>query len=324
MLGRALRPPLGLLALASLLRPTELAQAPRRPAGGDAVSVASCGAVADGATDNRAAILRCLHRAAASPARALRFPPGVWRSAPLMLGPPLTDGLTLELAAGATLAAMGDASDWPIRTPPCIYAPFVHITGGANLAITGAGTIDGRGRAWWDRFYANQTFGRVCDRPFLLVIDDVTNLTVRGVSLLNSASETFILNNVSSAEVSHINITAKFYPTDPQKCSGGYDPRRGCEPPNTDGVDPAGGSNDIWIHDIWIENGDDGVAVCGSSACYCCWLPVLLVLTACSCRSFCYLYLSSCCSLNAWWLCRSSRRPRASRARATSASRTST
>lgn len=207
----------------------------QRPAAG-VVTLKSCGAVADGRTDNHAAIVQCLYRAAASRSRELYFPRGVWRSSPLVLGEQLISGLTLHFAPGATLAAIGNASTWPISAQPCIYAPFLHITGGTDLTISGPGTIDGRGRGWWERFYSNRTFGTMCDRPFLLVIDSVTNLTVRDVTLLDSASETFILNNVSRAEVSHINVTAKFYPSKPEDCYGGYDPQRGCEPPNTDGI----------------------------------------------------------------------------------------
>eukprot|EP01052_Picozoa_sp_SAG31_P041083 SAG31_NODE_6128_length_2156_cov_8.377735_2_plen_306_part_00 len=225
------------------------------------ISVTTCGAVADGLTNNHDAIMRCVRRAAASHVRTVYFPAGIWRTTPLFLDQPYTDGLKIEIDSGATLAAAGDHSSWPIQRLPCIYAPFVHISGGTNLVITGTGTIDGRGRSWWNRFYANRTFATVCDRPFLLVIDSVTNLTVHGVTLLDSPSETFILNNVSGAEVAHINVTARFYSTEPSRCVGGYDFRRGCEPPNTDGIDPAGGSSNIWIHDVTIENGDDGVAV---------------------------------------------------------------
>ena len=41
------------------------------------------------------------------------------------------------------------------------------------------------------------------------------------------------------------------------------DPKSGelKEPHNTDGIDPGGGSTDIYIHDFYISNGDDSVAV---------------------------------------------------------------
>ena len=39
------------------------------------------------------------------------------------------------------------------------------------------------------------------------------------------------------------------------------------EPHNTDGIDPGGGSSDIWVHDVFISNGDDSVAVKPSTPC---------------------------------------------------------
>ena len=37
------------------------------------------------------------------------------------------------------------------------------------------------------------------------------------------------------------------------------DPR--CEPANTDGIDPGCGSQNIHIHDVFIENGDDSIVM---------------------------------------------------------------
>lgn len=61
------------------------------------------------------------------------------------------------------------------------------------------------------------------------------------------------LNGVKGAEISHVNITSNWY----------LDPGSGSlkEPHNTDGIDPGGGSSEIHIHDVFIHNGDDSVAV---------------------------------------------------------------
>jgi hypothetical protein len=34
-----------------------------------------------------------------------------------------------------------------------------------------------------------------------------------------------------------------------------------CEPANTDGIDPGCGSKNVWIHDVFIENGDDSIVM---------------------------------------------------------------
>ena len=69
------------------------------------------------------------------------------------------------------------------------------------------------------------------------------------------------LQNVTRAEIAAINITSTWY----------TDPGTGklMEPHNTDGIDPGGGSSDVWIHDVYIHNGDDSVAVKPSGLGHC-------------------------------------------------------
>lgn len=88
----------------------------------------------------------------------LYVPPGVWTTGPVNL----TSGLTLYLAANATIKAV-PSEDWPLLPPLSIYgvghdhpgpryAPFIGGWGVKKLTITGEnGTIDGSGEFWWKR-----------------------------------------------------------------------------------------------------------------------------------------------------------------------------
>ncbi len=120
-------------------------------------------------------------------------------------------------------------------------------------------------------------------RPLMLVINDSKQISVKHVSMLNSATFFIKPSNVEGAEFAYLNLTAQWY-DDGTK-----------EPHNTDGtekvfmkfyaiissltwagpincalltllsvfkgIDPSDGSNNIHIHDVYIDNGDDSIAV---------------------------------------------------------------
>ena len=86
-----------------------------------------------------------------------------------------------------------------------------------------------------------------------VTVNDCKNFTMAGVKLLDAPEFNVALNGVTGAEVHDVNITSTWY----------VDPKSGelKEPHNTDAIDPGGGSSDIHIHDVWVHNGDDSVAV---------------------------------------------------------------
>jgi len=112
--------------------------------------------------------------------------------------------------------------------------------------LNGGGLIDGGGTIWYILFDEKKL---QYNRPNLVVVEHCNDFTFTHVDLLNSPSFFVILNNVVTAEVAFINITAEWY-------NGGTK-----EPHNTDGIDPGSDSKNIHIHDCVIDNGDDGVAV---------------------------------------------------------------
>jgi polygalacturonase len=77
----------------------------------------------------------------------------------------LKSNVNLHLEAGASIAFNGNFDDWlAIKSrwegvecfgySPCIYGEKL-----SNVSITGVGTIDGRGQAWWKEFKRRKTGG---------------------------------------------------------------------------------------------------------------------------------------------------------------------
>jgi polygalacturonase len=107
-----------------------------------------------------------------------------------------------------------------------------------DLKITGEGTIDGQGEAWWQAFRDNPM---MTHRPYLIRLLDCTNLTVSGVTLRNSPMFHLALANCFDVTIKGITINA------PAKA------------PNTDGIDPSGWN--FTITDCHIDTGDDNIAI---------------------------------------------------------------
>ncbi len=162
-------------------------------------SIADRGAKADGVSVNTAAIQATIDRAAKS-GGVVVVPPGTFLTGSLFL----KSGVTLHLEAGAVLKGTVDSADYP--TIPTRWegldrdwtAALVNIVAAHDVAITGAGTIDGSGTAW-PSFYRGR-FPRAAGpapapdnaprrgRPRLIVFQNCQNVRVAGIHLLNQAS----------------------------------------------------------------------------------------------------------------------------------------
>jgi polygalacturonase len=112
-----------------------------------------------------------------------------------------------------------------------------------NVSITGSGTIDGSGWAWW---YA---FGPANLRSDMVQPAWVRNLLIRDVSLVRSPSWTVHLLLDENVLVSNVTIDAGVFYDDNE-----YDGH------NVDGVDPESSLN-VTIEHSAIRSGDDCVAV---------------------------------------------------------------
>lgn len=145
------------------------------------------GAVGDGTTDNTAAIQRAIDSSAKTGGKVF-FPTGTFLSATLYL----KSNATLHLSAGAILLGQADASKYPYQDPGIPFygdqwakQALIFCKGQENVTIEGKGTIDGQGA----RFVVNtiKKPDRYKNRPYLLWFAGSRNITVRDVSLRNSA-----------------------------------------------------------------------------------------------------------------------------------------
>lgn len=169
--------------------------------------------------------------------------PGVHRTGSLRL----RSGVELHLEAGALLQFVAHPALYPIVTarwegsPRAIHAPCLYAHGERDVAITGLGTIDGGGQAWWDAFREPAT--RLPNpRPTLIGLHECERVVVRDVRLRNSPAWTVHPALCDQVTISGISI------------------RNPADSPNTDGIDPES-CRSVRISDCHIDVGDDCIAV---------------------------------------------------------------
>ena len=137
---------------------------------------------------------------------------------------------------------------------------MVHIIDSTNIHFTGNGTIDGQGFNWWLALLENKV-GHT-GRPNLIEFSNVTNSTIEHIKTLNSPRFNYHLYEVKNLTCRYLDIRADVWKMiDLAKKFNWFDWKLNVPmfPFNTDGIDPAG--EDIHIHDCYIENYDDAIAV---------------------------------------------------------------
>ena len=144
----------------------------------------------------------------------------------------------ITVAAGATLLAapmeQWQAAGWSAHA-------LLNGEGLTNVTLTGGGTIDGNGEAWWAVTHDDGHY-----RPGLMVLSGTTGLVVEDVLFLNSPNHNIELESSTNVRVQRLRVSAPHIS------------------PNTDGINFAGG-HDQSIVDSHISNGDDCVSiVCAS------------------------------------------------------------
>lgn len=110
------------------------------------------GARGDGTTDNTQAFTKAISACAKLGGGKVIVPAGTWRSGPLKL----ESNINLEIQKDATILFSTNFADY---LPPVFsrfegveyynYAPPIYANNAENIAITGEGTLDGQGEAWW-------------------------------------------------------------------------------------------------------------------------------------------------------------------------------
>jgi hypothetical protein len=199
-------------------------------------------------------------------------------------------GLTLRI--DGKLAAVADLGHWPVDSSGKKFLDVLHMSGCEGLRIVGNGTVDGMGVPWWNKWVLAVIKGM--HSPHLILLDACNDTLVHGITMLNSPNYHLLLSNVARAEVGYARIEvdrraihaakarqrqlrAQLFLADTTASitaqgSGGSSSDDGAGPPpplgnpmlqpedlNTDGIDPSG--SDVWIHDSFINNDDDSIAV---------------------------------------------------------------
>jgi len=192
-------------------------------------NVTDYGAVGDGATDNTAAIAATIAAANSAGGGIIELPPaaGAYLSGPIAL----SSNMNLQVDGGATLQMLPFGTYTPATTH------FITVASGStNVAITGNGTIDGDGAAWWTAYDT----GLITQRPRLIQFTKATNVLVAGVTLRNSPNFNLAFSGANNnVTVFGVSILA---PGDS---------------PNTDGMDLAG--TNFLVQNCYVSVGDDNV-----------------------------------------------------------------
>ena len=114
-------------------------------------SIADFGAKADGKTKATVAIAKALDAAEQAGGGTVQFPAGTYLTGAIKLRSKV--GILLD--EGATILFSTDPADYPVvltrwEGTECMnYSGLIYGRDASDIAITGKGTIDGQGSAWW-------------------------------------------------------------------------------------------------------------------------------------------------------------------------------
>ena len=138
-------------------------------------SVKTFGAVGDGVATNTVAIQSAIDAASAAGGGVVEIPPGIYLCGPIQLA----SKINLHLNAGALLRML------PLeKYPGGTVNPQTFISGDnlRDVAITGAGAIDGQGAAWWPFAKTDKD----AKRPKMISPSNCERLLIEGITLSNS------------------------------------------------------------------------------------------------------------------------------------------
>ena len=205
-------------------------------------SILDYGAVADGITNNRENIQAAIDACSVSGGRVV-IPPGRFLSGSLKL----LSNVELHLENGAVLISSLNPEDIIPYAEELEGGCFLYAGHEKNVVISGEGIIDGQGRLVYvdddaDNGYHECPLAVHGFRTRMSYLEDVENLTVRGVTFCDSPFWTLHMAGCKNVLVDNIRILNN---------------DRG---PNNDGIDPDCCKNVI-IRGCIIETGDDAVVV---------------------------------------------------------------
>jgi polygalacturonase len=206
------------------------------------LNVLDCGAVRDGSSPTTAAIQKAIDQCGEAGGGTVLVPAGNYVTGTLWM----RSHVNLHLDSGATLLGDQDIASFPLwasewegsRVKP-MHAAMIAGEDLDGVAITGRGTLDGRGQKWWDLFRSKELANV---RPNLIRLIDCRNVLVEGITMTRSPFWTLNPTACDNLTISKITI------------------RNPHDSPNTDGINPDSCSN-VRISDCHIDVGDDCVTI---------------------------------------------------------------
>ncbi|KNA23320.1 hypothetical protein SOVF_025850 [Spinacia oleracea] len=217
----------------------------RQPAGPTGVfDVRSFGAVGDGLVDDTLAFKSAWDAACGGDNAKVVAPKGFsFLVQPLIFNGPCKSGVVFQLEG--TIVAPDGPDAWPKDSSKRQWLVFYRIH---SLTLQGGGLIDGRGDKWWNLpckphkgINGTSTHGP-CDSPVAMKFSGNTNLTVRGLRLINSPQFNIRIDGCQDVNVDSLIIKSP------------------ANSPNTDGIHVEN-TNDVTIYNSIIANGDDCISI---------------------------------------------------------------
>lgn len=211
---------------------------PSIPAG--SFNITSYGA-ATSSSNNATSIQAAINAASAAGGGTVVVPSGTFISGPLTL----KNNVGLQLSSGSILKVLAYGS-YPGSGGTADVAPFLGLNGLTNVLISGSGTIDGQGAAWWSAYATSKAAGAAIARPAMIGFDGANTIEISGIKIQDAPNGHIgIGKNNNSVTVTGVTLSSP------------------SNSPNTDGID-------IWSTNVNVTNcniscGDDNIAMNNNS-----------------------------------------------------------
>ncbi|KAM6577137.1 hypothetical protein CsatB_028974 [Cannabis sativa] len=166
----------------------------------------------------------------------------------IFTGPCKSSNISFQI--DGTLMPPDGPDFWPRNITKRQWLVFYRVNG---VALLGGGLIDGRGQKWWDlpckphKGVNGTTAPGPCDSPVAIRFFMSSNVTVRGIRVMNSPQFHFRFDGCQNVHVESLSIKSPSMS------------------PNTDGIHIEN-TNNVRIHNSLIANGDDCVSI--GAGCY--------------------------------------------------------
>lgn len=206
-------------------------------------NIADYGAQRDSGIPATSAIREAIAAASRDGGGTVHIPAGRFESGAVFL----ESNIELNLSPGAILSFSTDPADYPVvesrweGVRQQVYASCIYGSDLVNISITGSGTVEGNGGAWWEVF-RNRREELEYPRPKLISLDRCARVTIKDVTLQNSPSWTVNPIECSNITVDNVSIVNP------------------ADSPNTDGINPESCSG-VRISNCSIDVGDDCIAI---------------------------------------------------------------